>query len=70
MWSYIIEAENKANPFEERTNAIADWKKQAIVKIKENKLILDKAKYLKESDYAVRMPYTYPALYLPDATIF
>ena len=48
VWSYILEAENKANPFEERTNAIADWKKQAIVKIKENKLILDKAKYLKE----------------------
>ena len=48
VWSYILEAENKANPFEERTNAIADWKKQSIAKIKENKTILDKAKYLKE----------------------
>ena len=39
VWSYILEAENKANPFEERTNAIADWKKQSIAKIKENKTI-------------------------------
>lgn len=48
VWSYILEAENKANPFEERTNAIADWKKLAVVKIKENKTILDKAKHLKD----------------------
>lgn len=48
VWSYILEAENKANPFEERTNAIADWKRPSIAKIKENKTILDKAKELKE----------------------
>jgi predicted nucleic acid-binding protein len=48
VWSYILEAENLANPFEERVNAILDWKSQAISLIKENKKILDKAKKLKE----------------------
>ena len=48
VWSYILDAENRANPFEERMNAISDWKKQATEVIKENKKILDKAKKLKE----------------------
>ncbi len=46
VWSYILEAENKANPFEERMNAISDWKKQAVSVIKENKKIVEKAKKL------------------------
>jgi hypothetical protein len=49
VWSYILEAENNANPFEERMNAIADWKRQAVGQIKENKKILEKAKGLKET---------------------
>jgi len=48
VWSYILEAENKANPFEERMNAIADWKKQVAVQVKENTKILNKAKKLNE----------------------
>jgi predicted nucleic acid-binding protein len=44
VWSYILEAENKANPFEERMDAIADWKKHAMVMVKENKKILNIAK--------------------------
>lgn len=48
VWSYILEAENKANPFEERMNAISDWKNQAVSVIKENKKIVEKAKKLKE----------------------
>ena len=48
VWSYILEAENKANPFEERMNAISDWKNQATVVIKENRKILEKAKRLNE----------------------
>jgi predicted nucleic acid-binding protein len=48
VWSYILEAENIANPFEERMNAISDWRKQAIAEIKEDKIILDKAEELKE----------------------
>ena len=48
MWSYILEAENKANPFEERMNAISDWKNQAALVIKENKKIVEKAKKFNE----------------------
>lgn len=46
VWSYILEAENMANPFEERRMAIFDWKKQATMKIKENQTLLDKAQKL------------------------
>jgi len=35
-----------ANPFEERRNAIADWREQAIMKVTENNTILNKAKNL------------------------
>jgi predicted nucleic acid-binding protein len=49
VWSYILEAENKANPFEERMNAIADWKSHTSVQVKENKKILNKAKSLKDA---------------------
>ncbi len=48
VWSYILEAENVANPFEERMNTIFDWKKKATAVIKENKKILEKANRLKE----------------------
>lgn len=48
VWSYILEAENMANPFEERRSAISDWKEQAIMKIRENHTILDKAKKLNQ----------------------
>jgi predicted nucleic acid-binding protein len=46
VWSYILEAENMANPFEERRNAIADWREQAIMKVIENDTILNEAKNL------------------------
>jgi predicted nucleic acid-binding protein len=44
VWSYILEAENRANPFEERKREISAWKRQALVKIEENPEILAKAK--------------------------
>jgi predicted nucleic acid-binding protein len=47
IWSYILEAENLANPFEERMNAISDWRKHAVAEIKENTKVLNKAKKLK-----------------------
>ncbi len=46
VWSYILEAENNANPFEERKRAILDWKEHAVRKITENHAVLDKAKKL------------------------
>lgn len=43
IWSYILEAENMENPFEERRNAIVDWKQRSTDIIKENSTIVDKA---------------------------
>ena len=46
VWSYILEAENMVNPFEERKRAILEWKHHSIRIIKENGAILEKAKEL------------------------
>lgn len=48
FWSYILEAENMANPFHERKSAIQDWKQYATMIIKENKMILEKARQLNQ----------------------
>jgi predicted nucleic acid-binding protein len=46
VWSYILEAENTVNPFEERQGAIREWKQYAVMNIKETAAILDRAKDL------------------------
>ena len=46
VWSYILDAENSANPFEERKRPIKDWEQYAIINIKEKPTILEKAKRL------------------------
>jgi len=33
-WSYILDYENAANPFNERKETIANWKKRAVIKVK------------------------------------
>lgn len=43
VWSYILDFENQANPFEERRNAIALWKKLAVSDLVESKSQLKKA---------------------------
>jgi predicted nucleic acid-binding protein len=43
VWSYILEAENEANPFEERKKAIEDWKNNAKIDVNENPEIIEKA---------------------------
>jgi predicted nucleic acid-binding protein len=42
-WSYIIDFENNANPFDERKNTIENWRSMAVVDILENDRILSKA---------------------------
>jgi hypothetical protein len=42
-WSYILDFENQANPFEERREAIAGWKKFAEVDIGESPQVLRQA---------------------------
>jgi hypothetical protein len=46
VWSYILEGENLANPFDERKRPIGDWRQHAVVRIMENPTILDNAKRL------------------------
>lgn len=45
-WSYILEYENEANPFEERRRTIAGWKRYATIDVEETGFILDKASSL------------------------
>ena len=42
-WSYMIDYENEANPFEERRNAIVRWKSYALVDSEESKSVLKRA---------------------------
>ena len=51
VWSYILEAENTANPFEERERTIKEWKQHAIMNIKANSEILNKAKNLNQKGF-------------------
>jgi len=46
IWSYILDYENEQNPFEERKNAIREWKHYAILDIEESNSVLEKAKKL------------------------
>jgi hypothetical protein len=42
-WSYVLDFENKANPFPERRWSIAQWKAMAIVDVIESSSILEHA---------------------------
>ena len=42
-WSYIIDFENEANPFEERRAVITNWKRYAAIDLEETTVILQKA---------------------------
>jgi predicted nucleic acid-binding protein len=42
-WSYMLDFENEANPFEQRMHAIRSWKNYASVDIDETKEIIEKA---------------------------
>jgi hypothetical protein len=47
-WSYILDFENTANPFEERRTTISRWRQYATIDVEETALILQKAKALVE----------------------
>ena len=42
-WSYILDFENRANPFDERKTAIEKWKNYSVIDIEENDELLTKA---------------------------
>ncbi len=48
VWSYILDYENIANPFEERRNTIQNWKTRASVDVDADLEILTKANTLRE----------------------
>ena len=45
-WSYILDYENAANPFEEKRAAVSLWKRRAVVDVIETPEILENAKSL------------------------
>ena len=45
-WSYILDYENAANPFPERKDTIANWKKRVVVDTDETKTLIDLAQQL------------------------
>lgn len=47
-WSYILDYENLANPFEERRRLIQNWKARASIDVDANLEILTKANILRE----------------------
>ncbi|MEW6209179.1 MAG: PIN domain-containing protein [Acidobacteriota bacterium] len=46
VWSYILDFENEANPFEERRTTISEWRQYAAVDIEETPTILQQANSL------------------------
>ena len=46
VWSYILDYENAANPFEIRQISIGSWKKKACEFVKETKEVLQRANKL------------------------
>ncbi len=46
VWSYILDFENAANPFEERRNAIGLWRTRAVIDVGETPGLLANAKLL------------------------
>lgn len=52
IWSYILDYENSANPFEFRRTSISKWKKKANIFITENQKIREKAEEL--TDYKLK----------------
>ena len=54
VWSYILEFENNQNPYEERRNAIRDWKKYANVFCMENDKVLTYAETLFDKGIKVK----------------
>jgi len=45
-WSYILDYENAANPFEERRATVASWRRRSVMDVSENPVLLERAKAL------------------------
>lgn len=45
-WSYVLDFENEANPYDERRRMIAGWRRYAVVDVDETEAIVEQAKAL------------------------
>jgi predicted nucleic acid-binding protein len=45
-WSYVLDFENEANPYDERRRMIAGWKKYAAADVNETEVVIEQAKAL------------------------
>jgi predicted nucleic acid-binding protein len=46
VWSYMMDYENAANPFEERRAAISSWRRRSVLDVSETPALLEHAKLL------------------------
>lgn len=46
VWSYMLDFENAANPFEERRTTISGWRQYAMMDVEETAMILQRATLL------------------------
>src|SRR2546422_8872207 len=46
VWSYMLDFENAANPFEERRTTISGWQQYAAIDVEETAIILQRATIL------------------------
>jgi predicted nucleic acid-binding protein len=42
-WSYLLDYENQANPFEERRDVVSGWKTASVIDVEQTEAILRKA---------------------------
>ncbi|MBI2570964.1 MAG: PIN domain protein [Candidatus Schekmanbacteria bacterium] len=49
VWSYILDFENEANPFEERRSTIMEWRQIAKMDVEESGHVLQTARVLQKS---------------------
>lgn len=45
-WSYALDFENEANPYDERRRMIAAWREHAVVDVDETEAVIQQAKVL------------------------
>ena len=48
VWSYMLDFENFANPFDERREAVSEWKARAVADVEESAQLLATARSLEE----------------------
>lgn len=49
VWSYMLDFENAANPFDERRTTIGDWRQYATINVEETPLLLQQANKLADA---------------------